>query len=102
MDGDTTITIPKDQARNHATRIAELVKDLEADGYRIGMTEDGSSYYVKMSEIPTPDVDAYMRFKSALKADEALNDHLLPWLRAHRPFGLWGQQIADMARRPRT
>lgn len=98
MDGNTTITIRKAGTTNHRRRIAQLVRDLEAEGFLIGMNRhDG--YLVKMSEIPTPEIDAQMRLNMALNEDEELRAALLPWLRQNRPYHLWDQQLATVPRR---
>lgn len=85
MDGNTTTTI------------AQLVRDLEAEGFLIGMSrQDG--YLVRMSEIPTPEIDAQMRLNMALNADDELRAALLPWLREHRPYHQWDQQLARLSK----
>lgn len=101
MDGTTTITFRKPRAISRARRLERLVRDLEADGYLIGPNRTGEYYWVKMAEIPTPEVCGLMRLNYALRADEKLRAALIPWLIKHRPYDEWERRIERQLKRPR-
>lgn len=83
---------PKTAAR--ARRITELVRGLEADGYLIGADRDGSGYWVKMPNAPTPDTCGLMKINDAFREDETLRPPLVRWLLEHRPYHEWSERIA--------
>lgn len=62
-----------------------LVHDLEAEGFGIFASETGGLCLIAMSDLPTPDFDARMKFNVAVHNDPALKAAVGPFLREHRP-----------------
>ena len=89
MDGETTTTTATAAENNLEQRLLQLVQDMEAEGYMIGMTREGESCWIKMSDKPTPDVCAKIKLNIALHESPELEAAFLPFLRRHRPFSIW-------------
>lgn len=89
MDCRTSTTTATEAENNLEQRLLGLVQDMEAEGYRIGMTRQGDSCWIKMTEQPTPDVCSKVRLSIALHEDPELEAAFLPFLRRHRPFSIW-------------
>lgn len=67
-------------------RLWELVNELEAEGFGIFAGKPGTGHLIRMSDLPTPDNDALMRFNVAVRRDPALKAALGPFLWEHRPL----------------
>lgn len=89
MDGVATTTTAPGTGNNLDARLLQLVQDMEAEGYRIGMTREDDSCWIKMSDRPTPEFCAKMKLNVALREDPELEAAFLPFMRRHRPFFIW-------------
>lgn len=71
------------------SRIAALIKGLEADGYAIGLDHTGKSYWIRHPRGATPEFCGLMQFNLAKRRDPELEAALLPYLSRHHPFASW-------------
>lgn len=77
-----------------------LIDDLEYDGYLIGLTEDGTGYWLKMPYDPVPDDCALVRFNDAKRKNPDLHAALLPFLAKHRPYHVFSDRFSKLPPRP--